>query len=722
MGNIQQQFQQVKNQLRQQTVADRINRSKIEGTYSIGGLLDPMVQAFSTHLRDFSETSRSSHQINKMISWLEEQFQQPAESGMWISRKSNVFDLLSLITVEYITARLIIGADRHGAITALSETYKLELQWSQLLVEEFCIIFADKIERVSEFSCDKSTKITIRATEAFCEELERQDSSLILRQKELWPMLEKPQDWTGFIGNPYNDESLERQMIRKGSESSVNVSEACRVLNTLQSTPYNINNTVLNAAKKAFKDGDLDVFKSKQYSTWEARKAVRGGITTAKRKIKETFKAASFLSDKTFYIPYCLDYRGRVYPMNTVLSSQGSEFEKALYQAAKPTPVGEHGGEELLIQLATTFGSKESLDQRIAWAKAKIHELDGWLDGSNKEWQGADEPFLALATAEALVGWRDTGFSPEYKTACLVYIDASNSGFQLCAGMLRDDNLAPLVNLVPSDTVGDLYTAVAQEVQRHYEGPLSGVIGDRKVWKRPVMCLLYSLTFIGAWKYIMDAIKPLVGNTLGEEELKAEITKLTHIFFKQAMPAVAPQGFQVLDTIQSWSKKLCKVDAIKASGTITWTMPGGLTVQQHKRKVIQKQIFASISSGGRVKHVITTPTDKIDSKGHASSIVPNIIHSIDASLLWSVVCGMSGHAQLPCHDAFSTTAGEAALLGRVVRQKFVDLVESNPLAQIKAELEERYEIDLTSDVASQNLPEYGDLNLEAIRWTDHSFR
>jgi DNA-directed RNA polymerase len=719
---LQQEFQHLKNLERQKEVSDRLNEAKEAGTYSIGPELDNMVRTFSEHLKGFSKASSGRHGINKMVDWLEGQFESDPE--MWISRKTDVFDLLSLITVEYVTARVFIGMDRQKAILDLSGTYKLELAWCQLLIEEFCVVFSDRIERTVT-SISKTNKIiTITASAEFLDKISKYEEQLIMRQKTLWPMMEQPQDWTGFIGNPYRDPLMSRKMVRKGSKFYINVETACKVLNNLQKNAYKINETVLDAAKKAYRAGELDVFKSKQYSSWEERRKVRGGITAARRKIREIFSAATFFAenDQEFYIPYCIDYRGRVYPMNTVLSSQGSELEKALHQAATPTKLGSTGGRELLIQLATTFGSKDTLDARIKFSQDLLEsgELERWLSGESKGWQDSEEPFLALATAEALVGWKLSNYSDDFKTGVLVFIDASNSGFQLCAGMLRDENLAPLVNLTPNETVGDLYTKVAEEVSARYDGPLKEAITQRKVWKRPVMCLLYSLTFIGAWKYIDAAI----GNSMNlpEDEYRAEITKVTHIFFKEAMPAVAPQGFKILGAIQGWSRKLVKHPQVKDSGVITWTAPAGMTVHQRKKKVKKKEIKSTLSTDTRVKHIMTIETDDIDANGHTSSIVPNVIHSIDASLLWTTVntIGDLGHCQMPCHDAFSTTAGQAAELGNVVRNVFIELVESNPLERIKEELEYRY--DMSLDDEENNLPQVGNLNLTEIINTDHSFR
>ena len=751
-------FQRDLNEERQKAVAARLTRTRADGTYSVGPALDSMVIAFTAHLDTFSAKSRSDHKINKMITSLTAKLQDPENSEVWISKKTSITSVLSLIVTEYVTARLMCGVHRHAAITEIATMYDLELEWVQLLLEEFAVVFSDKVVRFVENETGVFKVVVFRASESFAEELDMLDERIILNQKSLWPMTEKPQDWTGYIGSPYGDPLLRRRMIRKAYRNDINVDEACKVLNALQASSFKINNTVLKFAQLAYKDNDLDVFKSKRHDTWESRKSVRGAITSTRREIRQTFKAASFFAEaeKDMYIPYCIDYRGRAYPLNSVLSSQGSELEKALFRASTPVALGENGARELLIQLETTFGSKDTLENRIAVSMEKLEsgELDQWLSGESKGWQKADEPFLALATAEALIGWKASGYSTEYKSDVLVFIDASNSGFQLVAGMLKDKKLGPLVNLIPSDNVGDLYAEVAQEINSVYDGPLKPYILNRKVWKRPVMCLLYSLTFIGAWNYIDDALDSCVFITeptrldnnghvtkewlfwdsraqskegrvsLSIQEYREELTVLTRLFFNHAMPAVAPQGSQVLAVIQGWCKKLTKVDSVMKSGTISWTAPGGIRVHQKKQQIKKQVIKSTLSTKARVVHVITTTTNKIAPKEHLSSIVPNMIHSIDASLLWGIAkdVAAAGFTQAPCHDCFSAPAGQASELGRIVRENFIKLSEANPLQQIKEELEASYGISLDSDKEIEMLPPVGSLDLAQILNTDHSFR
>ena len=149
-----------------------------------------------------------------------------------------------------------------------------------------------------------------------------------------------------------------------------------------------------------------------------------------------------------------------------------------------------------------------------------------------------------------------------------------------------------------------------------------------------------------------------------------------------------------------------------------------MNATQSKKKMRKQEIKQTRSSKARVLHIITTESEKFDRAGPTSSIVPNMIHGIDAALLWSISkkAADQGFDQMPCHDAFSTTAGNAAELGRIVRESFIELSESNPLQKIKEDLEARYGISLDSKKANENLPTPGALDLAAIINTDHSFR
>ena len=106
------------------------------------------------------------------------------------------------------------------------------------------------------------------------------------------------------------------------------------------------------------------------------------------------FVANKYANEEAFWIPWSFDFRGRVYPIVTSLSPQGTDFDKSLLVFAESGPVNEYW---LAFQVATTYGlDKAPMDERQAWV-AQNHDLISRIANDPldtvKEWSQAEEPW-----------------------------------------------------------------------------------------------------------------------------------------------------------------------------------------------------------------------------------------------------------------------------------------------------------------------------------------
>ncbi len=729
-------FQRNKNIERKEEVAKRIETSRAEGTYDLFTDND-MIITFSDHLREQHKALTSRSALSKFIATLQDQ---KKSGSIFIDDKTSIYDVISVTVYKFIISKMFTQTTRSDLVFGMNLLYCWENGAALYLVEEFTNLFSDKIEKESVV-VEGKTEVQIFPTEEFAEELEQHEAILLESQKVFWPLAVKPKDWTQYRDTPFHDPLISYQIVRrKFNPTNFNLQGMFDVANGLASTSFKVNALVLDRAKQALRSRNMNIFKSKKYSAWEDRSAKRGSKSSALRKIKAALNAAEHFRDSEFWHVWCMDYRGRCYAVDRILDPQGSELEKALHIASEAVPVGESGIRELKIALITAMGDdKISLVERIAKAEKLLEDgtLGQWVLGTDNGWMDADEPFFALTYANELVKWKASGYDLNMKSGVFVAVDASCSGMQLAAGIQKDESLASLVNIDTSDSVGDLYSAVGRAVHDHYEGPLKDRILNRKIWKRPTMCTLYSLTFIGAWNYIKEELdKDTTINEWGHEtvtetingqkvtvervteEYKKELTALTNIFFNKAMPAVAPQAFEILAIMQGWAKDVCKSEEFKKTDTLKWTTPSGMIVNQRQMVMKKRRIKACLSNRTKVQHTIQEPTDKVDAKKHASCIAANMIHSMDAAVMWGVVLGMAKQnmPMLHCHDAFGTVPGHAAEMGRIIREVFLQVVLDNPLEAVKKELEGRYNITL------RDLPAPGELDVKVILQSPHAFR
>ena len=155
------------------------------------------------------------------------------------------------------------------------------------------------------------------------------------------------------------------------------------------------------------------------------------------RATETMFVANMYADEPRFWIPWSYDYRGRVYPQNTQLNPQGTDFDKSLLLFADEGPVNEYW---LAWHTATTYGrDKDPHDARAQWARDNVELITMVAEDpiSNLSlWEEADEPWMFLAAA---IEYHACVITKQRHTSGLpIGIDATCSGLQHLASMTRD--------------------------------------------------------------------------------------------------------------------------------------------------------------------------------------------------------------------------------------------------------------------------------------------
>ena len=197
----------------------------------------------------------------------------------------------------------------------------------------------------------------------------------------LWPMLCEPNDWSDVNDGGYLTNELRRlnKLVRTRSPRRCSVergSAALAMLNQLQKVPYRINPKILDIANFCMEHRlTVGKFRAEEPTPpppkpepWEnASEEEKINYRRARTEIEDNNSALAqknyrtteclFVSNKykddTFWIPWSFDFRGRVYPIPTSLSPQGTDFEKSLIYFEEEGPVNDWW---LGFQVATTWG------------------------------------------------------------------------------------------------------------------------------------------------------------------------------------------------------------------------------------------------------------------------------------------------------------------------------------------------------------------------------
>ncbi len=508
-----------------------------------------------------------------------------------------------------------------------------------------------------------------------------------------WPMLCPPVDWTNNSSGGYLTESVRQAnpLIRKaGSLGPFKQGDIpLAMLNNLQQQAYKVNPLILGVAEH-FYENRISVGKFVQQAPMPlpantlTDTAPEEEVTAYKRsrRIAEDFNsvlsqknwrttevmyvAGKYADEERFYCPASFDYRGRVYFQNTALNPQGTDFDKALLYFADEGPVNEY---YLAFHVATTFGhDKETMEFRVNWARENTSLISRVAQDpiGNHEWRTADEPWCFLA---ACIEYYECVITATKPTSGLpVGIDATCSGLQHLSAMTLCGDTAALVNVTPTPKPADAYKTVAEAAKKHIDSKYHGWM-NRKVTKRPVMCTPYGVTGSSARGYIRDELIKA-----GHKEEIREAGVLSDIvrgIFNHAIPEVLPGPIQVMKWLKS------SATAILESGkeTITWTTPSGFVVNQDLRVSNQVEVKTRLMGGVRIKCMVGDGYLGPDRPHHRSALAPNVVHSLDSSLLHLSFAFYEQPFTL-IHDCVLGRSCDMEEMGSLIRLHFAEMYKA----------------------------------------------
>ncbi len=533
-----------------------------------------------------------------------------------------------------------------------------------------------------------------------------------------WPMLIEPNDWTPEKPGGYllNEIMRGHDMVRRGKSSCIQGERPFEFLNKIQKVAYTLNPFVVEVAEILQKKGrsvgkfqpicnhDLPPKPYDIAENAESRKAYRRIAAEVLNRQAQEFKKSCrtrmtmetverFKNKEKFYIPWSFDYRGRVYPIPAFLTPQDTDFGKSLIRFADESFMDEEAERWLRFQVATTYGlDKETLDERLSWSYRSEHEIELIATdpiGNLPLWEGAEEPFQFLAACEefyACVIKRD-----RISTGLPIAIDATCSGLQILAGLAKDKSTAELVNVLPSDKPQDAYKVIAETSKPNIPLKLRPD-WDRKCTKRTVMTIPYNAKPFSNRSYIREALK--------DKELEVDKEELTQTVnaVRDAMNVIVPGPMRVMKWIESEVS-----NAIKRGATeLEWVTPSGFVVSQRIFKKEFERITLQVLGQCNMR-VSTGDSSEVDKARHKAATAPNLIHSLDASLLCLSALDFN-HPIALIHDSVLCRATDMSELSRIVREKYMHLFA-----------EHDYLTDFAQQIGAENEPPIiGDLKPESV--------
>ena len=533
----------------------------------------------------------------------------------------------------------------------------------------------------------RKTHNFVVATPEFLEIKDQVVATAELFSPMAWPMLIEPNDWTNERPGGYllNEIMRGHDMVRRGDPSLIQGETPIKFLNKIQKVAYRLNPFIIDVAEELERrqievgkfvpiiemplpPKPVDIAENKESRLDYRRKAAEVMNINAQSfqrscRTRMTLNAVKVFKGKDkFFIPWSFDYRGRAYPIPAFLTPQDTDFGKSLLKFYEESFVDDYACDWLAFQVATTYGlDKATMQERLAWT-LENHQLITLIAtdplGNLHEWEGVDEPWQFLAACEEY--YHCVIECDRSHTSLMVATDATCSGLQILAGLARDASTARLVNVLPSDKPQDAYKVVAEAATPKCPASIRPHM-DRKTVKRVVMTVPYNAKPYSNRGYIREALKDK-GVEIEKEDLTATVKAV-----RDAMNVVVPGPMAVM----TWIEKEV-AEAIKRGKTeLTWVTPSGFTVTQRLMKPETQRIELQLLGTCKI-NLAVGQSDKVDLAHHKNATAPNLIHSLDASLLHLSALRFDAPIAL-IHDSVLCRATDMSTLSTLVRETYMHL-------------------------------------------------
>jgi DNA-directed RNA polymerase len=123
--------------------------------------------------------------------------------------------------------------------------------------------------------------------------------------------------------------------------------------------------------------------------------------------------------------------------------------------------------------------------------------------------------------------------------------------------------------------------------------------------------------------------------------------------------------------VMEWIEDEVKLAMKRGVSELKWVTPSGFVVYQKLQKKLVEVLSLQLLGRCEVR-VATDDTDKVDANRHKAATAPNLIHSLDASLLHLSAIRFNAPIAL-IHDSVLCRATDMSILSTMVRETYMYL-------------------------------------------------
>jgi DNA-directed RNA polymerase len=258
-----------------------------------------------------------------------------------------------------------------------------------------------------------------------------------------------------------------------------------------------------------------------------------------------------------------------------------------------------------------------------------------------------------------------------------ILVDCTCNGLQHLAAMIRDTHIGRLTNLTPDPIKQDIYSDVLNNLKPEIKKILGSDIEiTRNMVKKIIMTIPYNVTEYSAYEYFINNFKYDYSSScyyLDEHPTILFKTQQLHKCASLILKGFFRQHTSLKILVQYFFDMASLMSTFNLP--IKWVTPKGLVVTQQYVKFDTKKIKTIF--GSRIIP-IQIPTSLINVRSQKFGIMPNIIHSLDATNIVNLIEQLNYDTNiLTIHDCFGSHASDISYIQNLVKNGFIKIYLSN---------------------------------------------
>ncbi len=423
---------------------------------------------------------------------------------------------------------------------------------------------------------------------------------------------------------------------------------------------------------------------------WKAVKKLDGEIVGAQQTrgmYRRVVNEAVRVAGQPFYCGWNMDFRMRRYADNSLLNPQGNAYQRALVRFNEFRPLGAVGLEMFIKFIGCFAYGAKSWEDGYTRAIANMAEIQAiganpMLGITKLAGWGYHDNFVILSGVIELGRAMNSGNPEAFMSNYPLMIDATTSGFQFMAAMVRDEVAGQLVNIMCGDRQ-DLYGAV-----------IAQALTNLKNGKTSVMSTLWIERIVAAGSKARAFAKPVTILTMYGGGFKTKVAAFmrkteTHDvlearFMVNVINKAIDQVVQAATKTRKFVKGVAKtlMDANLPFSYITPT--GTIVTQAYYETEVSEVAYTPAEGAKRVRRHIRVSTGKFNSH-QISGAAANFTHSHDAALLAMTILDMAaeGNPMLAIHDCYGVHAGQLSRMMEAASANMATMFITDRLAALR---------------------------------------